>query len=346
MKSKIKLFSEFVFLFIVILSLFYHQLIIYAISQAKGQLHIVMSAKLIDEVLLDNSVADSVKQKLILINEIKQFAVDSLGINPSENYSTFYDQTNQPKLQVITASLPFEFKAKEWTFPVLGAVPYKGFFNKIALRKEYLQLVSDDYDIDVYSPSGWSTLGWFKDPVLSNMLKKKEGELANLIIHELTHGTLYVKNDATFNENLANFIGDKGAEAFLKNRFGVTSSQYLYYLQDKIDNKIYTDYILSSSEKLKQLYASFTIDEGVEVKKKKKQKLIIEIVVGVNKLPINNKKKYFKYTQQALFEGNAFFMAFSRYDSQYEYFEKEYIQNFNANIKAYLNYLKNKYPSL
>jgi len=346
MRKKIGIILQFLFQFVFLLLFFYYQLVIYGISQAKGQLHIVMNAVPVDEVIADNNIADSIKQKLILIKEIKQFAIDSIGINPSENYSTFYDQTNQPKLKVITASLPFELKAKEWEFPFLGTVSYKGFFNKKAMEKEFLSLVVQDYDIDVYSPSGWSTLGWFKDPVLSNMLKKTEGDLANLIIHELTHGTLYVKNDVTFNENLANFIGDKGAEWFLINKYGKQSKQYNDYLTDKTDNKIYTDYILVQIEKLKKLYSSFSPNEKVEVKKSKKQKLIIEIVKGVNKLPIVNKQRYFKYSLQAIQEGNAFFMAFDRYDSQYEIFQKEYESKYNGNFKLYLQDLKKKYPSL
>lgn len=345
-KKIIRLFSEILFLLIMLGCLFFHELVIYGISQGQGQLHIVMNTQPIHEVITNPSTPDSVKQKLILITEIKKFAVDSLGINQSENYSTFYDQNNQPKLLVLSASLPFELKAKEWTFPFLGTVSYKGFFDRKALKKEYLNLVTKDYDTDIYSPSGWSTLGWFKDPVLSNMLKKEEGDLANLIIHELTHGTLYVKNNVTFNENLANFIGDKGAELFLIYKFGKNSKQYVTYLADKNDTKIYTEYILNTTEKLKTLYKLMENENSITLKKNKKTKLITEIVLGVNQLSLFNKKRYFNYSLQAFREGNAFFMGFSRYDSQYEIFQKEYENYFHSNLKAYLQSLKKKYPSL
>jgi predicted aminopeptidase len=178
------------------------------------------------------------------------------------------------------------------------------------------------------------------------MTKKEEGDLANLIIHELTHGTLYVKNNVTFNENLANFIGDKGAEQFLIYKFGKESKQYNDYIQDKNDNKIFTEYILDAIDKLKQSYASFKLDETLDSKKEKKKKLITEIVLGVNKLPLYQKDKYFNYSLQAFREGNAFFMGFSRYDSQYEIFQTEYEKQFHSNLKEYLSHLKKKYPSL
>ena len=84
---------------------------------------------------------------------------------------------------------------------MVGAVPYKGFFNREkAVKKEALE--KDNYDVSIRNPGGWSTLGWFTDPILSNMLRRGDGDLASLIIHEMVHATLYVKDSAEFNENL------------------------------------------------------------------------------------------------------------------------------------------------
>lgn len=335
-----------IFLLFMLCILIWHELIIYGISQGKGQLNVLLNAQPIDVIMKDETFSDSLKQKLILIGEIKKFAVDSLGINPSDNYTTVYNQYNKPILWTVSASKPYQLKAKEWTFPFLGTVSYKGFFNKKALREEYLKLVKDGYDIDVYSPSAWSTLGWFKDPVLSNMLYKDEGNLANLIIHELTHGTLYIKNDVTFNENLANFIGDKGAERFLAYKYGIDSKEYINYNYKKEDQKIYDGYMLKSSEKLNTLYSTFKSSDPEAYKKEKKKQMITEIVLGVNKLPLHKKKSLFRYSLQAFSEGNAFFMSFDRYDSQYDMFEKIYKEQYNSDLKKYLEALKEKYPSL
>jgi len=326
--------------------LLWHDLVIYAVSQGKGQLSMVLDSKPIAQVLVDSSFPDSLKQKLQLVTEIKQFAVDSLGINPSDNYSEFYDQYDKPMLLTVSACEPYSFKPKEWTFPFLGTVSYKGFFNKNKARKEMMELQMHGYDIDVYSPSGWSTLGWFKDPVLSTMLKRSDGSLANLIIHELTHGTLYVKDNVTFNENLANFIGDKGAAQFLIYKYGKNSKQFIEYEQDKKDEKIYNEHILKGMERLDSLYSSFTDKDTERFKKQKKNETIFQIVLEVNRLPLHKKQRYFKYSLQAFYEKNAFCMAFRRYDSQQEVFEKKYRENYNSNIRRYLVSLKKKYPSL
>ena len=227
----------------------YHNLVVYGISQGIGQVTMVWKAQPIEKVLKDDTFPDSLKQKLILIQEIKKFAIDSLGINPSNNYTTVYNQQDKPVLYTVTACEPYTFKAKEWTFPFLGTVSYKGFFNKHAAQKEIYTLRQQGYDVDVYSPSGWSTLGWFTDPIQTNMLKQTDGNLANLIIHELTHGTIYIKDNVTFNENLANFIGDKGAELFLIHKFGINSTPYIEYEQHKKDSKCFNTYILKSKDR-------------------------------------------------------------------------------------------------
>lgn len=345
-KKALKLLCELTFLLFMLLCLIWHDLAIYALSQGTGQVALVWNSKPVDEILKDPAFPDSLKQKLILITEIKKYAIDSLGINPSDNYSTVYDQKGKSILFTVSACEPFALKPKEWSFPFLGTVPYKGFFNIKAAKKEIRFLKANNYDVDVYSPSGWSTLGWFKDPILSNMLKRSEGDLANLIIHELTHGTLYVKNNVNFNENLANFIGDKGGEKFLIYKFGKDSKQYIDYEQRKEDEKIYNEYILKSVERLDSLYHLMGRGNSEEMTKIKKKDLITEIVLGVNRLSLHKKHDYFNYSLQAFAEGNAFFMAFTRYDSQYELFNKEFTNVYHSDLKKYLNAMKEKYPSL
>ncbi len=199
------------------------KLVCYGLQQLKGQLYIVNHAKPIPEVLADVSVSDSIKTKLGFIEEIKRFAVDSLSLKPSENYTTFFDQQNRPVMWVLTAAPRFKLESYTWYYPLLGRLSYKGFFDKNKGLVEKNKLSQTGLDTDLSPTGGWSTLGWFKDPVLSNMLRKNEGALAELIIHELTHGTLYIKGDVEFNENLATFIGEQGAIQYLEAKYGKSS---------------------------------------------------------------------------------------------------------------------------
>jgi predicted aminopeptidase len=215
------------------LTAIYWELVIYGIRQGKGQLNIIWNARPVEEYLQNPQFPDSLKAKLVLINEVRRYAIDSLGLKDTKNYKTLFDQKGEEIMWVVTASEPFRLKAKEWTFPILGAVPYKGFFNKqraITLRDE---LQKEGWDVSIRNPGGWSTLGWFTDPILSKMLERNEGDLANLIIHEMSHATIFVKDSIDFNENLATFIGDRGAEKFLIHKYGTGSKEYERLLRVK-----------------------------------------------------------------------------------------------------------------
>ncbi|CAN5626658.1 aminopeptidase [soil metagenome] len=328
-----------------LLAVWKHELISYGIGQANGQLKIIFGARPISEVLHDPEVADTIKQKLILIQEIRQFAFDSLGINESENYTTFYDQKGKPLLWVVTGSEPYALKAKKWKFPLLGSFSYKGYFDLEKAKNEELLLKAQKYDTHIGTVSGWSTLGWLKDPVLSGMLKRNEGELTNLIIHELTHGTLFVKDSVEFNENLASFIGDKGAEKFLAYKFGKDSEEYKKYIKKFEDHKRFTDHVLNGAVLLDTLYSSFKENDPEEVKFNKKHELILNITSGIDTIAFNNPGYYQNYFNRRN-PNNTFFMSYLRYSSKLDNFEYEYRVKYKSDLKKYLEHLKSVYPSL
>ena len=331
---------------IIITAIIYIQidLISYGFSQLKGQVNVIWNSRPIEDVLGDPYTNDTIKQKLILIQEIKAYAMDSLGIKPSNNYSSFFDQKNKPLLFVLTGAEPFAMKSYEWSFPFLGLVSYKGFFDKESGKKEEIKLQNLGYDTDLGVVGAWSTLGWFKDPVLSAMLKKKEGDLANLIIHELTHGTLYIKDNVEFNENLASFIGEKGAVDFLSHKYGRESKELKAYLENKADDETFSKYILNGAQALDSLYKSFNDSYSAQDKKKHKMQLINTIISGVNNLPLFNKEKYLFISTFAKKEKNAFFLSYIRYRATQADFEQEFKKH--SNLKAYLNFLKKSYSSL
>jgi len=105
-------------------------LVAYGVKQGIGQIRLVNRARPIDEILKDSLTTNDLRQKLKLVDEIKQFAIDSLGLNPSKNYNTLYDQKGQPILWVVGACPPYKMEAYKWKFPVVGSLPYKGFFKK------------------------------------------------------------------------------------------------------------------------------------------------------------------------------------------------------------------------
>ena len=322
------------------------KLVAYGIEQAKGQLHIVWAAKPVEEYLRDPAFPDSLKQKLTLIDKVRKFAIDSLSLKDTKNYKTLYDQKGQEVMWVVMASEPFRLKEKEWNFPVIGSVPYKGFFDRekaINLRDE---LEKEGWDVNIRNPDGWSTLGWFTDPILSKMLERSEGDLANLIIHEMSHATIFVKDSIDFNENLATFIGDRGTEKFLQSVYGPQSAQYVTYMNEDRDYLMYSDHMLRGAEKLDSLYKTLGANDPLEKKLYLKEKMIRRIVDTLDTLSLSGDSPKPSARFQERLPNNAYFMNFMRYQSKQDTFMEEWRNRFHGNLRAYIEYLTGKYPFL
>jgi predicted aminopeptidase len=322
------------------------ELVKYAIQQAKGQLHIVWNAKPVEEYLKTPGFPDSLKAKLILINKVREFAIDSLSLKDTRNYKTLYDQKGKEVMWVVMASEPFRLKAKEWDFPVIGSVPYKGFFDREKAIKLRDELEKEGWDVNIRNPGGWSTLGWFTDPILSKMLERSEGDLANLIIHEMSHATIFVKDSIDFNENLATFIGDRGAERFLLSVYGSGSGEYITYMNEDRDYIMFADHMLRGAEKLDSLYR--TLDEHSPLKKKSqlKKEMIQKIVNSLDTLSLSGSSPKPSLRYQEMLPNNAYFMNFIRYQAKQDIFDEEWRSKFGGDLKAYIEYLSDKYPFL
>lgn len=324
-----------------IFGLFNRELVSYGWEQFKGQMHIVQNARPTDELLNDPTVSDSIKDKIRFIDRVKKFAIDSLGLKPSKNYTTLYDQHGQPLLWVVTASEPYAIRAYTWKFPVLGNVSYKGYFNKSKAETLEYMLKQKGYDTDLGDVSAWSTLGWFRDPILSNMLKRKEGHLAELIIHEMTHATLYAKSNVDFNENLASFVGEQGAIRFLSSVYGDSSKELREYVYSKDDYDLFTRHMLQGKTMLDSLYAS--MEQTPEDKKKLlKSALIDSIVQALDTVSFHRKDRYAGIYRDNK-PNNAYFLNFQRYDAMKARMKLQMERKFDGDIRKYLTYLKSKY---
>ena len=319
------------------------ELINYGLMQLRGQLRVVHNAMPLEEFLNLPETTDEEKEKIAVILEARRFAFDSLGINYSDNYTTIFDQEDSPSMYVVTACEPYALKPRLWKFPLLGSFPYKGFFDKEkALEEAQFIRAADSLDVGVRTAGGWSTLGWFKDPVLSNMLKRTEGDLASLIIHELTHGTIFVKDSVTFNENLATFIGDKGAILFLESKYGRGAEQVRVFKAGLADEERFKNYMLFASRQLDSLYHAA---ENFEIKEKKRLKKEMIEAVKNNLDTVSFQSDRFRGFFKDFTPNNTYFMSFLRYNSQLGLLEEEFNLKFGGDIKTYLEALKKTYPS-
>ena len=330
---------------IVVLILVYWDLVMYGLQQGYGQLNIIWNAKPVEAFLQDPTFPDSLKARLELIDEIRKYAIDSLGLKDTENYKTLYDQKGKEVMWVVMASEAFALKPKEWKFPVVGSVPYKGFFKQERAETLRKELEKEGWDVMVRNPGAWSTLGWFTDPILSKMLSRSEGDLANLIIHEMSHATIFVKDSVEFNENLATFIGDRGAELFLIYKYGRDAEEYITYIQEDQDYLKYVDHMLRGAKLLDSLYAQMTPTDSLSKKRMLKEAAIRKIVASMDTLSLaltKNPSQRFK----SRLPNNAYFMNYRQYQAKQTIFMDEWKTKCQSDLRRYISYLSNRYPFL
>jgi predicted aminopeptidase len=314
-----------------------YKLVTYGIGQLKGQLHIIYNAQPLQQALNDNAYSIEQKNNIKLIQQIREYAVKVIGLKDSKNYTTVYNQHDKPVLWVLTACKPFSMEAYEWHFPFLGDVSYKGFFEKEKGEKEVERLKNQFYDVDYSPTSAWSTLGWFRDPVLSNMLHKSKGRLAELIIHELTHATVYLPGKVDYNENLATFVGEEGAIRFMKDIYGDTSAILQQYIYTKEDEEVFGNYMVNACKRLDSLYQTFS-NESFKAKLKLKYVLITDIIINIKLLNLHYPDRY-KFVFPGPLPGNAWFMAFKRYRGKQTEFKNK-LRMLNGNLQLFVEQIK------
>ena len=330
---------------ILVLIVIFWDLISYGARQGYGQLRIIWNARPVEEFLADPQFPDSLKARLDLIAEVRKYSIDSLGLKDTENYKTMYDQKGKEVMWVVMASERFRLKPKEWVFPIVGAVPYKGFFNEKKANDLKQELKNQGWDVIVRNPGGWSTLGWFTDPILSKMLSRSEGDLANLIIHEMSHSTIFVKDSVDFNENLATFIGDRGAEKFLIYKYGEHSKEYTTYMEEDKDYLKFVDHMLRGAKALDSLYNSMNPADSEDLKLDLKEKVIRQVITALDTLSLSLTSAPSKRFRNEL-PNNAYFMNFRQYQSKQDTFSDEWTVKFDGDLRAYIAYLSAKYPFL
>jgi predicted aminopeptidase len=141
-----------------------------------------------------------------------------IGLDPGCSFTKYSKVDKDVLAWVVVGSRRDSFMLHTWWFPIVGRVPYKGFFSQDDARDEAASLEKEGYECWVRGTEAFSTLGWFSDPVLSTTLKHSHARIANTVIHESVHSTVWIKNNVTFNESLANFVGTEGAAAFFARR--------------------------------------------------------------------------------------------------------------------------------
>jgi predicted aminopeptidase len=177
---------------------------------------ILRGRKPITRLVQDSTVDARTRAKLSLVLAARAFAVDSVGLVAKQSFTTFTQLRRDTLVLLLSAAHRDRLERHTWWFPIVGRVPYKGYFDFDAAQAAARELAAREMDVYLRPASAFSTLGWFNDPLLSTTLREDSVDLANTVIHELTHNTFYAPGQAVFNESFANFVGARGASWFFR----------------------------------------------------------------------------------------------------------------------------------
>ena len=153
----------------------------------------------------------------------------------------------------MTAAPELSVEPVVWCFPVAGCVSYRGYFSEERARRFADALEARGMDVEVGGVRAFSTLGWFRDPLLSSFLELPEIELAALLFHELAHRRLYVKGDTTFNESFASLVEEAGVIRWLESQ-GRTEELERWLVDQRSDAQV-TELVLATREELARVFA-------------------------------------------------------------------------------------------
>ncbi len=188
----------------------------YLLESAQGQLELMSKRRPIAHVVDSRATPPALRAQLRMVSSIRDFASRELGLPDNGSYRSYADVERRYVVWNVVVAPEFSVDPKEWCYPIVGCVAYRGYFAERRARSFAATWRRRGFDVSVGGVAAYSTLGHFDDPILNTMVTWNDVELAAIIFHELTHQLLYVPGDASFNEALATTVEEAGVRRWLQ----------------------------------------------------------------------------------------------------------------------------------
>ncbi len=215
----------------------------------------------IESVLQRPDLDPETQEKLKLVLAVREYARDVLKFRVGGSYASYSYVDRKALSYVLTAAPKTDLTPYTWWFLFVGRVPYKGFFSEEAAKTEAESFHAQGYDTYIRPTPAFSTLGWFDDPLLAHLLRYDKITLAEVIFHELFHNTLFVSGSVDFNESLANFVGNRAAILFFRDRYGEGSPEHQRAIRVWEEELEFSAFIAQVARSLRELYGRDVAEE-------------------------------------------------------------------------------------
>lgn len=267
----------------------------YLSQSVQGHLAVMRAARPVSDWLADAGTPEALRERLLLSQRIRDFAVRELGLPDNASYRR-YAELGRPAVVWNTVAAPeLSLKLQTWCFPVVGCVGYRGYFELAAAEAATEELRARGLEVSVYGVPAYSTLGklpfdWFADPLLSTFIRYPEGELARLIFHELAHQIAYAEGDTEFNESFATAVERLGVERWLAEHADAAAcEEYRRFDARRSDFKAL---VAATRERLQAVYGSDASDAD---KRSAKAAVMAEMRAAYERLKAGPWKGYAGY---------------------------------------------------
>lgn len=285
----------------------------YYFQAISGQKKLMQSRQDIQSLLDDPATSTELAGQLQTAEKIKTFAQSELGLPSGNSYSSYVEVEGEALVWNVIATREFSLQPKKWCFPVAGCVPYRGFFKQQKAQDSADRLSRKGMDTIVSPAAAYSSLGWFKDPLLSTMFSGSDTRLAAYLFHELAHQRLYIKNDGLFNEGYASFVEETGVKALLE--FNQQQDELQKWLKLQDVGKDFSSLVGKTRTQLARLYGS---DASDTILRQRKAEIFATLEHDYQQLSDNNwqgKRYYSAWFKEPL--NNARLALFNTYEGSF-----------------------------
>ncbi len=221
---------------------------------ARGQAAILLARRDVDAVLADPGTPPDLRDRIGYTREVLKFAGERLHLPATGQYDHYADLGRPYAIWALFAAPEFSLEPVEWCYPVAGCASYRGYFSTVMADREAARLQSSGHDTWVGGIRAYSTLGWFRDPLLNTFIHDDDAALAALLFHELAHVRLYVPGDTTFNESFASVVEREGLRLWTRRR--EQPDAYAAYLESRRLEGLFGTLVDAAMTRLERLYAS------------------------------------------------------------------------------------------
>lgn len=170
--------------------------------------------------------------------DIRRFGIERLGLSNTKSYTRYKRIDREALVWVVSGVRETAWERHLWGYPLVGSLPYRGYYRREDALEEADRLKARGFDTVVRRVTAYSFLGVVPDPLYSFSLERPHSSLADLILHEMAHATLFVSGQGSFNENFATFVGLEGSRNYIEELYGADSEEYAEMVGRRRDREV------------------------------------------------------------------------------------------------------------